>query len=71
MKLAILMAMSMTELMSLADVKNRLSEVVEPNGEPTTSGDGLRQATSNHCQCSEKARQAMPSTTGPHFGSAS
>src|ERR1022692_905452 len=28
-KLAILMAMSMTELMSLADVKNRLSEVVD------------------------------------------
>jgi antitoxin YefM len=29
MKLAILIAMSMTELMSLADVKNRLSEVVD------------------------------------------
>jgi len=29
MKVAILIAMSMTELMSLADVKNRLSEVVD------------------------------------------
>ena len=43
----------------------------EPNGEPTTTDMGLRQATSSHCGNRQAARQATPVTIGPQFESAS